>query len=96
MAINNFFFFFWEEYPSNWSITLKQNYQDIQDQISRALEYTTVENISVKSVILSNPTNSYSQAHSQSIVNAINVISENQKLIAAKINEVINGSEEAQ
>ena len=93
MAIDQVEVLPWTEYPANWSLSLKENYQDLATAAAFFVEVTKLDTINIEELTVNDAPSEYSQAHTQSLVDAINQISRNQKLIADKINEVLNITE---
>ena len=83
----------WSEYPANWSLSLKENYQDVATAAALFIEATKLGPLDIEELTVSDAPDGYSKDHTQSLVDAINQISRNQKLISDKINEVINITE---
>lgn len=93
MAIDKIEVLPWTEYPSGWSLALKENYQDLATVSALLFDITKIDTIDLEKVSINNAPSSYSQEHSQKIVDSINQINKNQKLITDKINEIIKIAE---
>ena len=93
MAIDQVEVLPWNEYPSDWSLSLKENYQDVATAAAFFIETTKLDTLNIEELTVNDAPDSYSKAYTQSLVDAINQISKNQKLISDKINEVINITE---
>jgi hypothetical protein len=93
MAINQVEILPWGEYPSNWSLSLKENYQDVATAAALFVEATKLEGLDIKQIDVNNAPTDYDRQHTQSLVDAINQLGKNQKLIADKIDEILSITE---
>ncbi len=94
MAIDQVDVLPWSKYPANWSLSLKENYQDVATAAALFIEATKLESLNIESLIVDDAPDDYSKVHTQSLVDAINQISRNQKLISDKIDEILSIKED--
>jgi hypothetical protein len=93
MAIDQVEVLPWTEYPANWSLSLKENYQDVATAAAFFIETTKLDALNIEELTVDDAPDDYSKDHTQTLVDAINQISKNQKLISDKIDEILSITE---